>query len=104
MSSVYLVALLISQASGDVQSIKVVDAVTEGGCRNIARQLHANDPAPQGYEAKFTCGTRAAMENAVADNNCKLSEQKNANGFATTIYVCDPSLKNKVVRWVRNVL
>lgn len=104
MSSVYLVALLISQASGDVESIKVVDAVTEGGCKNIARQLYVNDPAPQGYEVKFTCGTQAAMQNALADHNCKLSEQKDTKGIATTIYVCDPSLKNKVVRWVKNVL
>jgi len=102
MSSIYLVALVISHASGNVESIKTVDAVTQGGCTNMARLLHANEPAPAGYEIKYTCGTRNAMENAIADHNCRAVDRKDDKGIVTTIYACDPSLKNKLVGWVKS--
>lgn len=104
MSNIYLVALLISNASGDVESIKAVDAVTQGGCTNMARQVHVtSEPTPAGYELKFTCGTREALENAIVEHNCRAVEQQTDKGIAATIYACDPSFKNKVVGWVKSV-
>jgi hypothetical protein len=103
-NNIYLVALLISNSSGDVESIKAVDSVTQGGCTNMARQVHtSSDPTPSGYELKFTCGTREALENALVEHNCQMAEQKIEKGIAATIYTCDPSLKNKVVGWVKSV-
>lgn len=105
MSNVYLVALLISNASGNVESIKAVETVTQGGCTNMARLVHvSNEPTPAGYELKFTCGSREALNVAVADHQCHVVDQHNDKGVVTTKYACDPSLKNKVVGWVRSVL
>lgn len=104
MSNIYLVTLLISNASGDVESIKAVDAVTQGGCTNMARLVHvSSEPTPAGYELKFTCGTRAALDNAIAEHHCRAVEQQNIKGVPTTVYACDPSEKNKVVSWVKSV-
>ena len=104
MSNIYLVALLISNTSGDVETIKAMDAVTQGGCTNMARQVHfSSDPTPSGYELKFTCGTREALDNALVEHNCQITEQQNDKGIAATIYACDPSFKNKVVGWVKSV-
>jgi len=104
MSNIYLVALLISNASGNVESIEAVDAVTQGGCTNMARLMHvSNEPTPAGYELKFTCGTREALESAVAEYQCHVVDQQNGKGIATTRYACEPNLKNRVVGWVRSV-
>lgn len=104
MSNIYLVTLLVANASGDVESIRAVDAVTQGGCTNMARLVHvSSDPTPPGYELKFTCGTRAALDNAIAEHNCRAAEQRTDKGIATTIYACDPSKKSKVVSWVKSV-
>jgi hypothetical protein len=105
MSNVYLVALLISNASGNIESIEAVDALTQGGCTNMARMIHvSNQPTPAGYELKFTCGSREALESAVADNQCHVVTQQNDKGPVTTKYACEPNLKNRVVGWVRSVL
>src|SRR5687768_14430093 len=104
MSNIYLVALLISNASGNVESMEAVDTVTQGGCTNMARQVHvANDPTPAGYELKFTCGTREALQNAIAEHKCRVLEQQTKRGVVTTRYACDPSVKNKFVGWVKSV-
>jgi hypothetical protein len=104
VSNIYLVALLISNASGNVESIQAVDTVTQGGCTNMARQVHvSNEPTPSGYELKFTCGTREALEGALAEHNCKAADQHNNKGIVTSRYTCDPTLKNKVVGWVKSV-
>jgi len=104
MSNVYLVALLISNASGDVESIRAVDAVTQGGCTNMARIVHvSSDPTPPGYELKFTCGTREALDAAIADHHCRAVSSEDNKGIVTTNYKCDPSMKNKVVGWVKSV-
>jgi hypothetical protein len=104
MSNVYLVALLISNASGNVESIEAVETVTQGGCTNMARMVHvSSEPTPPGYELKFTCGSREALEVAVAENKCRAVDQKNDKGIVTTKYACDPKLKNKVVGWVKSV-
>lgn len=105
MSNIYLVALLISNASGNVESIEAIDAVTHGGCKNKARLLHVtNEQPPPGYELKLTCGTREALEGAIAEHRCQRAEEKNDKGIVSTIYACDPSLKNRVVGWVKSVL
>jgi hypothetical protein len=105
MSNVYLVALLISNASGNVESIQAVDAVTQGGCTNMARQVHSTSaPTPAGYELKYTCGSREALESALAEHNCRAVDKKDDKGIVTTVYACDPSFKNKVVGWVKSVL
>ena len=104
MSNIYLVALLISNASGNVESIEAVDTVTQGGCTNMARLVHVNsDPTPPGYELKYTCGTREALESAIAEYRCRVVDEKNDKGIVTTRYACDPTLKNKVVGWVKSV-
>jgi len=104
MSNIYFVALLISNASGNVESIDAVDTVTQGGCTNMARQVHVtNDPTPPGYELKFTCGTREALESAIAEHHCRIVDEKNDKGIVTTRYACDPSFKNKLVGWVKSV-
>jgi hypothetical protein len=104
MSNIYLVALLISNASGNVESIEAVDTVTHGGCTNMARQVHvSNEPTPAGYELKFTCGKRAALDSAIAEHNCRVVDQKNNNGIVTVKYACDSSSKNKLVGWVKSV-
>jgi hypothetical protein len=104
MSNIYLVALLISNASGNVESIQAVDTVTQGGCTSRARQVHvANEPTPAGYELKFTCGSREALENAIAEHHCRAIDEKNNKGVVTIKYACDASLKNKVVGWVKGV-
>jgi hypothetical protein len=104
MSNIYLVALLISNASGNVESIEAVDTVTHGGCTNMARQVHvSNEPTPAGYELKFTCGKREALDSAIAEHNCRVVDQKNNNGIVTVKYACDSSSKNKLVGWVKSV-
>jgi hypothetical protein len=104
MSNIYLVALLVSNASGNVESIEAVDTVTQGGCTNVARQVYvANDPTPAGYELRFNCGTREALESALAEHNCRVLDQKTKRGIVTTRYACDPSVKKKVVGWVKSV-
>ena len=105
MSNVYLVALLISNASGNVQSIEAVDTVTQGGCTNMARLVHVkNKPTPPGYELKFTCGTREALESAITEHQCRVVDKQNDKDIVTTSYACQPNLKNKVVGWVKSVL
>jgi hypothetical protein len=103
MSNIYLVALLISNASGNVESIRAVDTVTHGGCKNMARLVHVANEAKPGYELKFTCGTREALENAVAEHHCRVVDQQNDKAIVTTIYACDPRSKSKVVGWVKSV-
>jgi hypothetical protein len=104
MSNVYLVALLISNASGNVESMEAVDAVTQGGCTNMARVVHVtNEPTPPGFELKYTCGTREALESAIAEYHCRAVDTKDNKGIVTTRYACDPTLKNKVVGWVKSV-
>jgi hypothetical protein len=104
MSNVYLVALLISNASGNVESIEAVDTVTQGGCTNMARMVHVtNKPTPPGYELKFTCGTREALEGAVAEYQCRVVDRQSDKDVVTTKYACEPNLKNRVVGWVRSV-
>jgi hypothetical protein len=105
MSNVYLVALLISNATGNVDSIDAVDTVTQGSCINMARMVHVkNEPTPPGYELKFTCGSRAALDNAIAEHQCHVVDQRNDRDNVTTRYACQPNLKNKVVGWVKSVL
>ena len=105
MSNIYLVALLISNASGNVESIEAVDTVTQGGCTNMARQVHnTREPTPPGYELKFTCGTREALEGALAEHRCRVIDKKEKRGVVTMTYGCDPSVKNKFVGWVKSVL
>jgi hypothetical protein len=104
MSNIYLVALLISNASGNVESIEAVETVTQGGCTNMARLVHVtSEPTPPGYEVKFTCGSREALESAVAEHNCRVVAEKTDKDIVTTRYGCDPTLKNKVVGWVKSV-
>ena len=104
MSNIYFVALLISNASGNVESIEAVDTVTQGGCNNMARLVHVTkEPTPPGYELKLTCGTVEALQGAIAEHHCQVANQQNDKGIVTTIYACDPTLKNKVVGWVRSV-
>ena len=103
MSNIYLVTLLIANASGDVESIRAVDAVTQGGCTNMARVVHSSNPTPAGYELKFACGTRAALDNAVAQHNCRAVGQESDKGIDTTVYACEPGSKNKVVSWMKSV-
>jgi hypothetical protein len=104
MSNIYLVALLISNASGNVESIEAVDTVTHGGCTNMARRVHVkSEPTPPGYELKFTCGTRAALESAIVEHHCRAVDEKDNKGVVTVKYACDPSAKNKVVAWVKSV-
>ena len=105
MSNIYLVALLISNASGNVESIEAVETVTQGGCTNMARQVHlSNDPTPPGYELRYTCGTREALDSAIAEHNCHVAGQQNEKGIVSTTYSCDATLKNKLVGWVKSVL
>jgi hypothetical protein len=105
MSNIYLVALLVSNASGNVEAIDAVDTVTQGSCINMARVVHVrNDPTPSGYELKFTCGSREALDTAIAEHQCHVVEQKSDKETVTTRYACEPNLKNKVVGWVRSVL
>jgi hypothetical protein len=104
MSSVYLVVLLVSNASGNVESIKAVDAVTQGGCTNLARQYRlSSDPTPAGYELKFACGTQEALNSAIAQHNCRAVEQASDANSKSRTYTCDPSLKNKFVSWMKSV-
>lgn len=104
MSNVYLVALLISNASGNVESIEAVDAVTQGGCTNMARLVHVSkEPTPPGYALQFACGSRDALEIAVAEHQCHVVDQQTDKGITTTKYACEPNLKNKVVGWVKSV-
>lgn len=104
MSNFYLVALLISNTSGNVESIQTVDAVTQGGCTNMARQVHATrEPTPPGYELKFTCGTREALQSALAEHNCRAVGQQSNKGIMTTNYACDSSAKSSIVGWVKSV-
>ena len=104
MSNVYLVALLILNASGQVESIQAVDTVTQGGCTNMARMVHvSSEPTPAGYDLQFNCGSREALEIAVAEHQCRVVDQRNDKGVVTTKYACEPNLKNKVVGWVRSV-
>lgn len=105
MSNIYLVALLISNASGNVESIEAVDAVTQGGCTNLARQMHlAKEPIPSDFELRFTCGSREALDTAVTEHHCKLANRQDDKGVMTTTYACDASLTNKVVSWMKSVL
>ena len=104
MSNIYLVALLISNASGNVESIEAVDTVTQGGCTSMARVVHTTkEPTPAGYELKFTCGSREALDGAIAEHKCRLIDKKEAKGVVTNKYACDPSVKNKFVGWVKSV-
>jgi hypothetical protein len=104
MSNVYLVALLISNASGNVESIEAVDTVTQGGCTNMARLVHVSKaPTPAGYDLKFTCGSREALESAVAEYQCRVVNQQDVKGIVTTKYACEPNLRNRVVGWVKSV-
>jgi len=104
MSNIYLVALLISNASGNVESIEAVDTVTQGGCTNMARVVHnTREPAPAGYELKFNCGSREALETAISEHKCRLIDKKESRGVVTNKYACDPSVKNKFVGWVKSV-
>jgi hypothetical protein len=103
MSNIYLVAILISNASGDVESMKAVDTVTKGGCTNMARQMHeTSEPTPAGYELKFTCGTREALDGAIAKHQCEVVDRQDAKGIVTTNYACDPSLKNRLAGWIKS--
>ena len=105
MSNIYLVTLLISNATGNVESIEAIDTVTQGGCVNKARLIHVtNEPTPPGYEVKFTCGTREALNSAIAEHHCRVADEKTDKGSVTTTYACDPSFKNKVAGWVKSVL
>jgi hypothetical protein len=104
MSNIYLVALLISNASGNVESMKAVETVTQGGCNNMARLVHvSSEPTPAGYELKFTCGTREALESAIVEHHCRAVDEQNNKGVVTTSYACDPSTKDKVVGWIKSV-
>jgi hypothetical protein len=104
MSNIYLVALLISNASGNVESIEAVDTVTQGGCTSMARVVHnAKEPTPDGYELKFTCGSREALDGALAEHKCRLIDKKESRGVVTNKYACDASVKNKFVGWVKSV-
>lgn len=105
MSNIYLVALLVSNTTGNVESIDAANAVTQGSCINMARMVHVkNEPTPPGYELKFTCGTREALDNVIAEHQCRVVDQKNDRDIVTTRYACQPNLKNKLVGWVKSVL
>jgi hypothetical protein len=104
MSNVYLVALLMSNASGNVESMEAVDTVTQGGCTNMARQVHVSKaPTPPGYALRFACGSREALEIAVTEHQCHVVDQRTDKGIVTTKYACKPNLKNRVVGWVKSV-
>jgi hypothetical protein len=81
-----------------------VDAVTQGGCTNLARQYRmSNDPTPPGYELKFACGSREALDSTVAQHNCRAVEQASDTNSRSLTYTCDPGLKNKLVGWMKSV-
>ena len=104
MSNIYLVALLVSNASGHVDSIQTVDAATQGGCTNMARMVHVNgQPAPAGYEIKFNCGSREALDSVLAEHNCRKIGNEEKQGIVTNKYKCEPTIKNKVSGWVKSV-
>ncbi|HEY6645162.1 hypothetical protein [Povalibacter sp.] len=104
MSDLYLVVLLISQASGHVEMIEATGVPSQAACNNLGSlvQLSNKEGALSGYEQKLHCGSREALEVVIARNQCRAVSRKDSQGYLTSTYACEKPAdwSSKLSSWV----
>jgi hypothetical protein len=92
MSNLYFVALLISRATGNVESLEATPVGTQDACNrlgSLSQVVNAEAPPP-GYELKLHCGSEEALETVLTQNRCSVIGQEDRSGFVTSTYTCQP--------------
>lgn len=107
MSNLYFVALLVSRATGNVESLEATEIVSQAHCQSMAQlvQLMNSEGPPPGYELKLQCGSRLALESVIKESNCRVIDQSRSDlGQSVSTYTCEPGWAVKLENWIRSIL